>query len=180
MSLDPFPDHLDAVRLFARNGSVSAFLPVFRLQRFTSNLFDNYGLENQGDVKVQLHFGHDEERRQRLSGSLQTDVRVLCQRCMQPLSLELECELALLVLENEEAVAALQGDEALLDAIVMGPDGLDVLEVLEDELILSLPLIPVHEEASCNEALNALRIKEGREEEGKPNPFSVLAALKPK
>jgi uncharacterized protein len=175
MSLDPFPEHLDAVRLFARDGSVSAILPISRLERLTENLFDN-----SGQVSVDLHFSHDDERRQLLSGSLQTEVRVLCQRCLQPMQLALECDLELLVLENEEAVAALQGDEALLDAIIMGPEGLDILAVLEDELILGLPLVPVHDDVGCNEALNKLRETVGKAEQGATSPFSVLAAMKPK
>jgi uncharacterized protein len=64
----------------------------------------------------------------------------------------------------------------------MDPEqGLDVLAVIEDELLLSLPLVPMHEEADCSDALNAYQHKREAEEsaaEPTQNPFAVLAALK--
>jgi uncharacterized protein len=177
MSSDPFPEHLDTLKLFTRNGSVTATLPLSRLHRFAEHLLDT-----NGEVAVDLHFSHDEEQRPVLSGSLRTEVRVSCQRCMETLELELDCELALLVLESEAEVKALQSEDAELDALVMDPEqGLDVLAVIEDELLLSLPLVPMHEEADCSEALNAYQRKREVEEsaaEPAQNPFAVLATLK--
>lgn len=177
MSSDPFPEHLDAIRLFARSGSVTAALPISRLQRFAEPLLDS-----DGDVAVDLLFGHDEEQRPLLSGSLHTAVRVICQRCMEPLELEIDCELALLVLSSEAEVQALQDEDAALDAVVMDPEtGLDVLAVIEDELLLSLPLVAVHEETDCSDAFNAYKRKreaEDKEAEQAQNPFALLAQLK--
>ncbi|MDR0781480.1 MAG: YceD family protein [Pseudomonadales bacterium] len=173
MSSDPFPEHLDALKLFARNGSVTATLPLSKLHRFAASLLDT-----EGAVAVDLHFGHDEEQRPRLSGSLHTEVRVNCQRCMEALPLKLDCELALLVLESEAAVKALQGEDAALDALVMDPEqGLDVLAVIEDELLLSLPLVPLHAAADCSAVLNAYQ-REHAVQESVVHPFAVLATLK--
>ena len=69
----------------------------------------------------------------------------------------------------------------------MEEDGLNILEVIEDELILSLPLVPVHADVNCNAFLNALTqaetgaiSKEKNVADEKQNPFSVLASLKEK
>ena len=56
----------------------------------------------------------------------------------------------------------------------------DLLEVLEDELLMALPLVPLHETCPV-----APRLSAGEEDLGgmaaeKPNPFAVLAQLKPK
>lgn len=177
MSSDPFPEHLDALRLFARNGSITATLPLSRLQRFSEQLLDS-----DGDVAVSLDFGRDEQQRPLLSGSLETEVRVSCQRCMEPLVLEMQCELALLALSSEAEIKALQSDDAALDAVVMDPEtGFDVLAVIEDELLLSLPLVAMHDETDCSDALNAYqRQREAEESEAEvsQNPFAVLAKLK--
>ncbi|MDR2213494.1 MAG: YceD family protein [Pseudomonadales bacterium] len=176
MSPGPFPEHLDALKLFARNGSVSATLPLSKLPRFAA-----YLLDTEGEVAVALHFGHDEEGRPLLSGSLRTEVRVSCQRCMEPLELELDCELALLALASEAEVQALSSEEAALDALVMDPEqGLDVLAVIEDELLLSLPLVPMHMELDCSEAFNAYQrqAQQTAASEAKQSPFAALAALK--
>ncbi|HWK53461.1 MAG TPA: YceD family protein [Hyphomicrobiales bacterium] len=173
MSSDPFPEHLDAVRLFARNGSIVASLPLGRLPRFTEHLLDS-----EGQVAVALHFGHDEEERQHLSGTLRVEVRLRCQRCMEPLPLALECELDLLVFDSEAELQALPDEEDALDALVVDSErGLDVLAVIEDELLLSLPLVPMHPASDCSETLNAYQRKQEESQE-RSNPFAVLASLK--
>lgn len=173
MSSDPFPEHLDAVRLFARDGSIVAPLPLARLPRFTEHLLDS-----DGQVAVALHFGHDEEGRQLLTGTLRTEVRLKCQRCMEPMSLTLACELALLVLDSEAELQALPDEEKALDALVMDPEqGLDALAVIEDELLLSLPLVPMHPANDCSEAFNTYQRKQGETQE-RSNPFAMLATLK--
>lgn len=177
MSSDPFPEHLDAVRLFARNGSIVASLPLRRLPRFAEHLLDQ-----DGQVAVALHFGHDADARPLLSGKVHAEVQLRCQRCMEPLVLTLDCELSLLVVESEAELKALPDEDTALDALVMDPEqGLDVLAVIEDELLLSLPLVPMHPARDCSEVLNSFRREQEREQEEtkvRNNPFAVLASLK--
>ena len=76
-----------------------------------------------------------------------------------------------------------------MDVIVGEAGELDLLAVIEDELLLSMPLVPMHEDADCSEVLNDLkhRTGDGRGESGgkdsgegkRPNPFAALAALRP-
>lgn len=196
MSRDPFPEHADLTKLFARNGSISAVLPLARLGRLVASLADP-GLAEAAEVLVDLAFGHDDEGRRRLQGSLQTSVRQLCQRCLQPLKQDLHSRLDLLVLDSEQELKALPGAaNAEVDAIVDETGELDLLALIEDELLLSLPLVPKHEDAECSAFLNELkrRVRSGTGDrtgdrtgeaiEGaagdskRANPFAVLAALK--
>jgi uncharacterized protein len=169
MSSTPFPEHLDALKLFARKGVISAALPVSRLKRFSGYLH-----QPGGEVAVFLEFGHDEEGRKLLSGTLEATVQVLCQRCMAPMPLDIASQLALLVSEGDS-----QTESTELDTVSMTDGNLDVLGLIEDELILSLPLAPVHDDNECSTALNSFRQQTvGREQELVSNPFSVLASLK--
>lgn len=182
MSRDPFPEHTDAIKLFARNGSISAVLPVSRLERLLASLADP-GLTDAREVLVDLEFGHDDEGRRRLQGSLQTNVAQLCQRCLQPMQQELHCSLDLLVLDSEKELNELpHAVAAAMDVIVDEAGELDVMALIEDELLLSLPLVPMHEDADCSAVLNDLKRKAEAADasgEGKsPNPFAVLATLK--
>jgi uncharacterized protein len=193
MSPDPFPEHTDTSRLFARNGSVSAVLPLAKLERLVASLADP-GQPTADQVSVDLAFGHDEEGRRRLTGSLQTSVMQLCQRCLQPMQQELHCELDLLVLDSEEELKALPEAEAVSMDVIVGEAGeLDLLAVIEDELLLSMPLVPMHEDTDCSAVLTDLKSKavgasgeDGGKDAGKDggegrrtNPFAALAALKP-
>lgn len=173
MSSDPFPERIDAVKLFARKGSINAVLPLARLQRFT-----DYLSGSAGHVAVELLFGADEEGRRQLSGTLDTRVQVACQRCLHDLEVNLHCPLSMLVFDTEDEVQDLPKSR---DAVTMPETGLDVLALIEDELILSLPMVPMHADVACNQTLNAL--KQGADPvaslaETRPNPFAALAALK--
>lgn len=171
MSSDPFPTRVDAAKLFARDGSINAALPLDRLLRLTDCIADP-----QGEVTVDLQFGHDAEGRRLLSGTLDVPVRLICQRCLEALPRQLHCELQLLVLDTDAELRALPDE---YDAIVAEGGELDLQALIEDELLLSLPLVPMHEEQDCNEALNAIRTAEtdatGQE---RPNPFAALAGWK--
>lgn len=171
MSSAPFPERVDVVKLFARNGSISAALPLARLKRLVASLADD-----SGQVAVELEFGHDEEGRQLLTGTLDSAVRVLCQRCLQEMDLDLHSDLHLLVLDSDEKVQELPETE---DAVVMDESELDVAALIEDELILSLPLVPMHADPACNEVFNALKQDSSAANGGdRSNPFAVLAGLK--
>lgn len=173
MPSTPFPEQVDAGRLFARNGTINAALSFARLTRFTECLDDP-----EGHVDVSLSFRHDEEGRRRLQGDLQTQARQLCQRCLQPMLLELRCELDVLVLGSEAELQQLPAVEAeSRDVIVAEADRLDVIAVIEDELILSLPLVPLHKDATCSEVLNSLQRDLQQIAEEKAKPFSGLGAL---
>ena len=180
MSLDPFPERIDAIKLFARNGILAAALPLTKLERLTDSLHDDSGV-----VEVHLLFGSEGKKRV-LTGTLDTTVKVLCQRCLQEMALELHCTLDLKVCNSEQELHDLPEDQ---DGIIMEEDGLNILDVIEDELILSLPLVPVHADVNCNAFLNALTQAEsgaqGSErkdanQKDKPSPFAVLATLKDK
>lgn len=76
--------------------------------------------------------------RVRASGEVTLD----CQRCLQPVrhpfSLEAELELA-------RDLAAVEGADDDIDRIVAGP-AMDVLHLVEDEVLLELPMVPRHEQ----------------------------------
>lgn len=189
MSRDPFPEHTDANKLFARNGSLSAVLPLAKLERLVASLGDP-GLTQASQVLVDLEFGHDDEGRRRLQGSLQTSVKQLCQRCLQPMQQELDCNLDVLIMDSEQELHELPDAVAAATDIIVDEAGeLDVLALIEDELLLSLPVVPMHEDADCSAVLNELKRRadaesrangaNGANGEGRSSsPFAVLAALK--
>jgi uncharacterized protein len=70
---------------------------------------------------------------------------------------------------SEEKLEAAVEDDEELDAIMAEPE-FDVLALVEDEIIMGLPLSPLHDDCG-SELLDRARAD-------KPNPFAVLAALK--
>ncbi len=211
MSTGPFPDRVDAARLFARYGRIDAALPLQRLARLQPSLADT-----AGEAAVSLQFGFDAEGRKQLTGSIRAELRLACQRCLRSLPFGVASELDLLVFnDRQELERQLQDSGYDRDVLVldearetlteapaaakpapkasakpavraMAPEAsqeLDLLALVEDELLLSLPLAPMHENADCSEEWNSLRKQtETQEREvarAAPSPFAVLAQLKP-
>lgn len=107
-------------------------------------------------------------------------VRLQCQRCLQPLALTLSVERRLRFVRGEQEAARL--DEESEDDVLELRARQDLRELVEDELILALPLVPRHDE--CPEPL---RLPQGADEGGAKgdeaaaetaHPFAALAALR--
>jgi len=113
-----------------------------------------------------------------------------CQRCLQPVTLPLAVSRRFRFVEGEDEAARL--DEELEDDVLALEPRFDLLELVEDELLLEVPLVPRHE--SCPDLPAALRhppgagegAGQGGEGEGADaakegqaeHPFAALAALK--
>ncbi len=109
-----------------------------------------------------------------------TVVRLECQRCLQPLSEPLQVDRQLrFVLGDDEAARLDEDSEHDVLALVAR---LDVIELLEDELILALPLVPRHDVCPQPLALApaAASASTPISENGRPHPFAALAALRGK
>ena len=98
-----------------------------------------------------------------------------CQRCLTPVLETVEAERSFRFVADEATAAALD-DEAEDDILAISRD-FDALALIEDELILSLPLVPLHE--VCPEIVPMSAVDPGFEVAAeRPNPFGVLAGLK--
>jgi uncharacterized protein len=107
----------------------------------------------------------------------QATVHLTCQRCLQPMPLALDLDRTIRFVPGEDEAAQL--DEELEEDVLALPRTLDLQSLVEDELILALPIVPMHE--TCPEPLSfsaeAATDSEAVEDE-RPNPFAALAALK--
>jgi uncharacterized protein len=102
-------------------------------------------------------------------------VPLTCQRCMAAVSTGLEVDQWYRFVESEE-VAMAEDDEAEEDLLVMVPQ-FDLLALLEDELLMALPLVPMHETCPVTPVFSA-GDPAVEAAEAKPNPFAVLGQLK--
>ena len=102
-----------------------------------------------------------------------TEVLLECQRCLQPMRLALHPERRIFFVEGEDAAASL--DAEIDDDVLALTPALDVLALVEDELLLALPLVPRHE--VCLEPLPRAFVDDGAVVAA-DNPFAALAALK--
>lgn len=105
----------------------------------------------------------------------QARAHLSCQRCLQPVEEDLVLDRWFHFVRDEELAASLDA-ESEDDVLSLG-GRLDLLDLIEDELLLALPLVPRHEH--CPQPLQLPdTVAELPVEQDKPNPFAVLAALK--
>ena len=99
-----------------------------------------------------------------------------CQRCLQALALELDLSRALRFVADEATAEALDADSD--DDVLALPRSLDLHELVEDELLLALPLVPMHAQCPQQPLMSAGNL--GREGEAEPTKtaFAALAELK--
>ncbi len=102
-------------------------------------------------------------------------VPLTCQRCLHPVPVELLIEQDFRFVADE-ATALAEDDESEEDLLVL-EDGFDLMALIEDELLMSLPLVPMHP-ACLSEQAPTSKEEEAILAEAKPNPFAVLASLK--
>jgi uncharacterized protein len=171
------PSTLDVKAFAQAGGALQADLPLDQWPRLS--LEQVAGGEAASAVRWRL-----QGRTEPVSGGpdevwldLQAEVALpmQCQRCLKPVLSPVLAERSFRFVADEATAAALD-DEAEEDILVLSRD-FDALALIEDELIMSLPLVPLHE--VCTEVLPVSAVDPEFEKAAeKPNPFGVLAALK--
>ncbi|MSP34471.1 MAG: DUF177 domain-containing protein [Limnohabitans sp.] len=123
-------------------------------------------LVSGGDSQIWMHL------------KAEVDLPMQCQRCMGPVKLAVKANAAFRFV-SDEATAEAEDDESEEDLLVLAPE-LNVLELIEDELIMSAPLVPKHKK--CPNLVPMSAVDEAFDEalEARPNPFAALAQLKNK
>jgi uncharacterized protein len=166
------PVSVDPVRLADQDAQLRGTLPIARMKRLVSMC-----VSDAGEAQLELHFRRETESGlRRITGRIEAVVRIRCERCMEPFALPLTAEVDLLL--APPGSGELAGESDVLEAA--GPISLS--EMVENELILAMPMVPMHPADQCPSALAAG--KTGKEdastETHQDNPFGVLAALREK
>jgi uncharacterized protein len=78
--------------------------------------------------------------------SISGSVRVACQRCLRAMTVQLDRRTLLLVASNEAELEAWDRDEA---EVALADESTDAAALVEDEMLLTLPFSPRHEEPGC-------------------------------
>ncbi|WP_347554719.1 DUF177 domain-containing protein [Robbsia sp. KACC 23696] len=78
-----------------------------------------------------------------LTVTIEGAVWLECQRCMQPFSWPVSVEAGYRVARDERQADSLAGDDAE-DDVIVGSADFDLLDLIDEEIVLSLPMVPKH------------------------------------
>lgn len=173
MSNSRLPVYVDTRTIFQQQGKLTGSVALERLPGFQQYLVDK-----SGEVEVELNFILNESSRKIISGSLSANVTLACQRCLEPVDIILQDRIQLALLSDEAELEYLEAD---LEPWVCEDKHLDLASVVEEQLILCLPIVSYHPEGDCQLGMVSTATGELAQEEMSKkakNPFVVLQALK--
>ncbi len=104
------------------------------------------------------------------------DVTRACQRCLEPIKMPLDLDRRLRWVHGEAVAERLDADSDE-DVLALVP-AVDLVELIEDELLLALPVVPRHDQCIDLAALGGGSAGNDADLGDAPNPFQVLASLK--
>ncbi|MCC8374794.1 MULTISPECIES: 23S rRNA accumulation protein YceD [Photorhabdus] len=128
------------------------------------------------DVDSVLSFQIDNQRLAVVRGHSDVDVTLECQRCGGNFSHHVHITYCFSPVVKDEQAEALPEEYEPINVNEFGE--IDLLAMIEDEIILSLPVVPVHDSEHCEVSEADMVFGELPLEAEKPNPFAVLASLK--
>ena len=177
----PDPRRLDVAAFAAQAQALDGSWPVAGMPRLLDSI--DARAESNGSAAVVWHAAGEQTPPRgdaprvwlRLAASAQ--VTMTCQRCLGPLAVPLAVERTFGFVAGEAQAAALDADSD--DDVLALERWLDLHTLVEDELLLALPLVPRH--ADC--APPAVRDDAVAAAPGEPareHPFAALAALRRK
>jgi uncharacterized protein len=175
-SRDNDPRRLDVAAFAAAGGELAGEWPAERMPRLVAATM----APADGAPRADVRWRASGERRVLEGAGVQpslaleasTEVTLECQRCLQSMRVALHPARRIFFVPGEDAAAALDAENE--DDVLALTPALDLAALLEDELLLSLPIVPRHE--VCLQPLPL--VEDDPATSPADNPFAALAALK--
>lgn len=136
-----------------------------KLRRLRDYLFSADGL-----IEYELSGAVDAEGKSLLHLAIRGKLYLKCQRCLGELAHAVDLVSDLLLIEDEKEFPEITEENDAVDCILAETE-MDVLALLEEEIILKLPISPRHESGACSVTGHA-------GDEAARSVFAPLAALK--
>jgi uncharacterized protein len=165
------PESVDAWRMVQARRTFQGSVPLASMPRLKGSL-----CSTDGAITYDIEFGRDELGVANVRVKADAALPLLCQRSLEPFvfPVNVDATLGLIVSESEEA-----GLPPGYEPLLLESDGqLHIADVIEDELILALPVVPL--KPGVEPVERSWTDEEIEEEPPKENPFAVLQQMKAK
>lgn len=164
------PVQVDAFRFAESDARLQGTLLIKNMQRLVPNLYSD-----EGEVKVEMKFGVDKQGIRFMRGQYTANLMLPCQRCLESFAYEAQGNFLSGIARTEEETLLLPKG---YDPLIAEEGMLTLQDIFEDELIVNLPIVPMHSENECKVKLPLTIETDEKVEESKANPFKVIEFLK--
>jgi len=165
------PHQIDPVKSAAKRSDYVGVVATADMDRL-----HNIVVSSDDYINANVQFLKDQQGLTVFRGNLNVTVSLICQRCNNPFDYELDIEFCFSPVQGVEAIEVLP--EAYEPVEVDEYGMVNLLQLFEDELIVSLPLVPRHAESDCPMSKSDMQFGKLEPEHERPNPFAVLKELK--
>ncbi|PCJ44877.1 MAG: hypothetical protein COA99_06410 [Moraxellaceae bacterium] len=171
MQTSTLPDLIKPIK-HARQGLIlKGMFPLERMTRLTSDAFSSDGV-----VEVDMVFTKDTEGYSILKGEVKTCVQLQCQRCLKGTGVSVELDLSLAFVTQESRIKQVP---SIYEPVLLESEEISLVELLEDELILALPIMAYHSDCEAYQYRTDKQLEaEKASKKKRDNPFDVLKQLK--
>jgi len=154
-------------KLANKNGELRYNWKVKDFQRLDGLLFSD-----QGEISLHLLGKHDDRNRCLIEAHIRANVQLECQTTFEPIDYQVDTKIVYCTVISEEQIDNLEEE---YEALLLDDGQVDIKQVIEDELILALPII-------ANKASKDIKTKMSYgklplEKKTKKNPFEILKSL---
>ena len=129
------------------------------------------------DIHVEVKFAKDAQGLTYFHGTLDTTAELVCQRCNTPYGHPVHVDFCFTPVQGSN-IDALELPEAYEPVEVDVHGEVNLLQLFEDELIISLPIVSVHAENVCTVKQEDMTFGQLEPAQERENPFAVLQKLK--
>lgn len=119
----------------------------------------DYLADSQGNLEYKINGILDKNDKSMLQVIIKGEINLFCQRCLGRFSYALNLKSTLFLAENEKELSYLDEDESVEG--ILATSDIDIIELIEDEIILNLPISPRHKENDCSakELINSYAVE---------------------
>jgi uncharacterized protein len=167
-----YPDRVRPEKVASAKRRFAGKMALIALDQVT-DLMEEPGSED--GVAFEVQFDHDGQGQIVADLHIEGLIPLLCQRSLRRFLFPVDSRARIGIVSSEEAAAQLPDD---YEPLVCADDDLELKRLVEEELMLALPIVPVDPDAPPNEAV--LELDDGLPAEPTHSPFEALAKLKKK
>ncbi|MGA9333388.1 MAG: YceD family protein [Rudaea sp.] len=162
------PESVDAWRMVQGRCAFRGSLPLAAMSRLCDSL-----AATSGDVVFDLEFGKDELGVAQVRVRADASLPLICQRTMETFAFPVHVDTRLGLISREEDEANLPAD---VEPLLTSNGLLRLADVVEDELILAVPVVPV--KPGTTPTRQVWSDDADSQEATTDNPFAALAKIK--
>ena len=161
------PAMANFIRQVELNRTIEGNYPLAKLDRLAEVL-----LVNEGYVSAKLEFCHSAGFAC-LKAKASARLLVKCHRCLKPMETEVAGSFKFALVNSEDDFELLPEE---FEPYLMEGEKQSIIDLIEDELLLCLPMVNVHEDACSGFMKNQQKARKAEKEAS--HPFAALKVLK--